>query len=169
MFINLKSRCIQELQVFYPDFDDLVYVGPMFSHIGFDCLLKINEQICPRFILEFDSLYRVNYTSEGQMLIKFVIQNQFFSYTLEEFGQIIGIPVEGECSFTDKWSLDDLLFSVPKDGPNQTNPPYPNGIKNYVQEEREGLVTRIRHDKVIDVEENQILTCEIVTVMKSWV
>ncbi|GJV09187.1 hypothetical protein Tco_1346843, partial [Tanacetum coccineum] len=75
----------------------------------------------------------------------------------------------GECSFTDKWSLDDLQISVPTGGPYQTNPPCPDEIKNYIQEEWEGPVTRIRHDKVIDVEDNQILTREIVTVMKSWV
>nr|GFA08789.1 pentatricopeptide repeat-containing protein [Tanacetum cinerariifolium] len=107
--------------------------------------------------------YRVNYTLEGQMLIEFIIQNQLFSYTLEEFGQILDIPLKGEYCFTDKWSLDDLQFSVPTGGPYQTNPPCPDEIKNYVQEEREGPVTRIRHDKVINVEDNQILTREIVT------
>ncbi|GJR22680.1 hypothetical protein Tco_0971207 [Tanacetum coccineum] len=112
MLKNLESHCIHEGQVVYPDFDDLVYVRSMFGHIGCDCLLDINEQIIPRFILEFYCQYRVNYTLEGQMLIEFVIQNQFFSYTLEEFGQILGIPVKWECSFTDKWSLDDLKFSV---------------------------------------------------------
>ncbi|GJW75924.1 hypothetical protein Tco_0135294 [Tanacetum coccineum] len=146
-----------------------VYVESMFSHIGYDCLLKINEQICPRFILEFYSQYRVNYTLEGQMLIEFVIQNRFFSYTIEEFSRILSIPSNGACSFTDKWSLDDLRYSVPTSGPYQTDHPFPDEIKNYIQEEREGPDTRIRHDKVIDVEENQILTREIVTVMKSWV
>ncbi|GJR76228.1 hypothetical protein Tco_0088593 [Tanacetum coccineum] len=103
------------------------------------------------------------------MLIEFVIQNQFFSYKIEEFGQILGIPSNGACSFTDKWSLDDLRYSVPSSGPYQTDPSCPDEIKNYIQEDREGPVTRIRHEKVIDVEENQILTREIVTVMKSWV
>ncbi|GKA26157.1 hypothetical protein Tco_0712266 [Tanacetum coccineum] len=169
MFKNLESRCIHEGQVVFPDFDDLVYVESIFSNIGFDCLLKINEQICPRFILEFYSQYRVKYTLEGQMLIDFVIQNQFFSFTLKESGQILGIPSKGACSFTDKWSLDDLQYSVPTSGPYQTNPPYPDEIKNYVQEEREGLVTRIHHKTVVLVEENEILTREIVTIMKSWV
>ncbi|GJU50367.1 hypothetical protein Tco_1219922 [Tanacetum coccineum] len=169
IFKNLESRCIHEGRVFYPYFDDLVYVRSMFGHIGFDRLLDINEQIIPRFILEFHNQYRVNYTLEGQMLIEFIIQNQFFSYTLKEFGQILDIPVKGECSFNDKWLLDDLQFSVLTGGPYQTNPPCPDEIKNYVQEEWEGPVTHIRHDKVIDVEDNQILTREIINVMKSWV
>ncbi|GJS55378.1 zf-CCHC domain-containing protein [Tanacetum coccineum] len=42
--------------------------------------------------------------------------------------------------------------SVPTSGPYQTNPPSPDDIKLYVQIEREDLVTRIRHDRVIDVE-----------------
>ncbi|GJR62964.1 hypothetical protein Tco_1505126 [Tanacetum coccineum] len=142
MLKNLESRCIHEGRVVFPDFDDLVYVRSMFSHIGFECFLEINEQICTRFMLEFYSQYLVNYTLEGQMLIEFVIQNQFFSYTLEEFGQILGIPSNGACSFTDKWSLDDLQYSVPTSGPYQTNPICPDGIKNYVQEEREGSGTR---------------------------
>ncbi|GJS69119.1 hypothetical protein Tco_0701960 [Tanacetum coccineum] len=169
MLINLENRCIHEGRVVFPNFDYLFYVESMFSHIGFDCLLKINEKICPRFILEFYSQYRVNYTLEGKMLIEFVIQNRLFSYTIEEFGQILGIPFNGACSFTDKWSLDDLRYSVPMSGPYQTNPPCPDEIKNYIQDEREGPVTHIRHDKVIDVEENQILTREIVSIMKSWV
>ncbi|GJW45406.1 hypothetical protein Tco_0074205 [Tanacetum coccineum] len=76
------------------------------------------------------------------MLTEFVIQNQFFSYTIEEFGQFLGILYNGACSFSDKWSLNDLQYSVPTSGPYQTDPPYPNEIKNYVQEEQEGPVTR---------------------------
>ncbi|GJY06544.1 hypothetical protein Tco_0373598 [Tanacetum coccineum] len=102
----------------------------------------------------FINQYRVKYTLEGQMLIEFVIQDQFFSYTPEEFGQILGIPFSGQCSCFDKWSLDDLQFSVPTSGPYQINPPHPDDIKLYIQEAWEGHVTRIRHDKVIDVEDN---------------
>nr|GEW49680.1 hypothetical protein [Tanacetum cinerariifolium] len=51
----------------------------------------------------------------------------------------------------------------------QTNPPSPDEIILYIQVEREDVVTRVHHDKVIDVEDNQILTREIVTIMKTWV
>ncbi|GJX23396.1 hypothetical protein Tco_0227841 [Tanacetum coccineum] len=132
--MDLESRCIHEGRVVFQIFDNLVYVGSMFSHIDFECLLEINEQIVPRFILEFYSNYRVSYTLEGQMLIEFVIQNQFFSYTIEEFGLILGIPSNGACSFTDKWSLDELQYSVPMSGPYQTNPPCLDEIKNYCPE-----------------------------------
>nr|GEW62826.1 DNA-directed DNA polymerase [Tanacetum cinerariifolium] len=117
-------------QAVYQDFDDLVYVKSMFGLTGFQYLLEINGQIIPRFILEFHSQYRFNYTLEGQMVIEFVIQDQLFSYTLKEFGQILAIPF---------------------------------------REEREDWATRIRRDQVIDIEDNQILTREITSVMKTWI
>ncbi|GKA54543.1 hypothetical protein Tco_0753492, partial [Tanacetum coccineum] len=138
-------------------------------HIGFECLLTISEKIVPRFILEFYSQYCVNYDLEGQMFVEFVIQNQLFSFTLEEFGQILGFPYEDACSFLDKWSLDYLESSIPTGGPYQTNRPSLDEIKLYIQEEQEDIVTRICHDKVINVEENQILTREITQIMKTWV
>ncbi|GJV99541.1 hypothetical protein Tco_1554793 [Tanacetum coccineum] len=124
-----ENHYIHEGQIVDPSFDNLVYVRSMFSNIGFECLLKINEQIIPRFILEFYSQYRINYDSEGQMFVEFVIQNQLFSFYLKEFGQILGNPYEGDCSFSDKWSLDDFPYSVPTGGPYQTNPPSPDDIK----------------------------------------
>nr|GEX74852.1 hypothetical protein [Tanacetum cinerariifolium] len=38
-----------------------------------------------------------------------------------------------------------------------------------MESKRENVVTHIHHDQVIDVEENQILTREIVPIIKSWV
>ncbi|GJU39992.1 hypothetical protein Tco_1192949 [Tanacetum coccineum] len=73
-----------------------------------------------------------------------------------------------ECELVDSTKYRGMIAS-PTSGPYQTNPPSPDDIKLYVEEEREGRVTRIRHDKVINVEDNQILTREIVTVMKTWV
>ncbi|GJZ93664.1 hypothetical protein Tco_0665867 [Tanacetum coccineum] len=83
--------------------------------------------------------------------------------------QILRIPNKGDCSFSDKWSLDDLPYSVPTGGPYQTNPPSPDDIKLLIQIERHGVVTRIRHEQEIIVKDNQILTREITDVMKTWV
>ncbi|GKA46454.1 hypothetical protein Tco_0739337, partial [Tanacetum coccineum] len=44
------------------------------------------------------------------------------------FAQILDIPCEGACVFTDKWSLDELAYGVPTDGTYQTNPPSPDDI-----------------------------------------
>ncbi|GJZ10037.1 hypothetical protein Tco_0544796 [Tanacetum coccineum] len=84
------------------------------------------------------------------MSIEFLIQNQFFSYSLEEFAQILDIPCEGACVFTDKWLLDELAYGGPTDGPYQTNPPSPVDIISSIQIDREGQVRCIRHEEEID-------------------
>nr|GEV93718.1 retrovirus-related Pol polyprotein from transposon TNT 1-94 [Tanacetum cinerariifolium] len=163
---NLKSRYIHEGQVVFEDFVNLNYVRSLFHFLEFEYLLEINDQICPRFILEFYSQYQIDYSDEGQLFIKFVIQNQFFSYSLEEFAQILDIPCEGACVFTDKWSLDKLAYGVPTDGPYQTNPPSPDDIISYIRIDREGQVRHIRHEEEIDVYDHQIITPEIVPTLK---
>ncbi|GJT32910.1 hypothetical protein Tco_0923329 [Tanacetum coccineum] len=55
-------------------------------HIEFDCLLDINEQICPRFILEFYSQYHVNYTPD-RFYIVFNRRGQSFTASSSAFGQ----------------------------------------------------------------------------------
>ncbi|GJT78691.1 hypothetical protein Tco_1045416, partial [Tanacetum coccineum] len=163
---NLESRYIHEGRAVFENFTDLNYVRSLFHFVEFECLLEINDQICPRFILEFYSQYQINYSDEGQMFIEFVIQNQFFSYSLKEFAQILDLPCEGACVFTDKWSLDELAYGVPTDGPYQTNPPSPDDIISSIRIDREGQVTRIRHEEEIDVHDYQVLTREIEPTLK---
>ncbi|GJZ80060.1 hypothetical protein Tco_0644897 [Tanacetum coccineum] len=136
------------------------------SFVEFECLLEINDKICPCFILEFYSQYQINYSDKGEMFIEFVIQNQFFSYPLKEFAQILDIPCKGSCVFTNKFSLDELAYGVPTDGPYQTNPPYHDDIISSIRIDREGLVRRIRHEEEIDVLEYQVLTREIEPTLK---
>ncbi|GJY70053.1 retrovirus-related pol polyprotein from transposon TNT 1-94 [Tanacetum coccineum] len=140
--------------------------APKACFVKFECLLEINDQICPRFILEFFNQYQLNYSDEGQMFVKFVIQNQFFSCSLKDFAQILDIPCEGACVFTDKWSLDELAYGVPTDGPYQTNPPFPDDIISSIRIDQEGQVNRIRHKEEIDGHEYQILTRKILITFK---
>nr|GEV89773.1 hypothetical protein [Tanacetum cinerariifolium] len=46
------------------------------------------------------------------MFVKFVIQNQYFSFPLEDFAQILVIPREGTCVFSNRWSLDELVYGA---------------------------------------------------------
>ncbi|GJZ77334.1 hypothetical protein Tco_0642006 [Tanacetum coccineum] len=66
----------------------------------------------------------------------------------------------------DKWSLDELAYGVPTDGPYQTNPPSPDDIISSIRIDRKGQVRRIRHEEEIDVLEYQVLTCEIEPTLK---
>ncbi|GKC19052.1 hypothetical protein Tco_1021202 [Tanacetum coccineum] len=73
------------------------------------------------------------------MFVEFVIQNQYFSLCLEDFAQILRIPCEGACVFSDRWSLDELVYGAPLEGPYQTNLPSLDDIISYVREDREGM------------------------------
>ncbi|GJY42533.1 pentatricopeptide repeat-containing protein [Tanacetum coccineum] len=112
------------------------------------------------------SQYRLSYSDEGQMFVEFVIQNQLFSYSLENFAQILDVPCEGACVFTDRWRLDELAYGIPSDGPYQTNPPSIEDIILSIRIDREGQVRRIRHEEEIDVHDYQILTREIIPTLK---
>ncbi|GJX49640.1 hypothetical protein Tco_0276485 [Tanacetum coccineum] len=90
-----------------------------------------------------------------------MFQDQYYSFSLEEFAAILGVPYEGACVFTDKWELYELANGLPEDGPYQTFLPSLDDIITLVRVDREGLVTRVRHKKEIDVREYQILTREI--------
>nr|GEX18897.1 hypothetical protein [Tanacetum cinerariifolium] len=57
-------------------------------------------------------------------------------------------------------------YGVPRDGPYQTNPPFPDDIISYIQNDQEGQVTRTRQKQEIDVQDHQILTREIVSTLK---
>ncbi|GKA63770.1 hypothetical protein Tco_0763376 [Tanacetum coccineum] len=163
---NLEERYIHEGQVVFDNFTDLNYVRSLFHFVEFECLLEINEQVYPRFILKFYSQYHLSYSDEGQMFVEFVIQNQLFSYSLENFAQILDVPCEGACVFTDRWRLDELVYGIPSDDPYQTNPPSIEDIISSIRIDREGQVYRIRHEEEIDVHDYQIITCEIIPTLK---
>ncbi|GKA73939.1 copia protein [Tanacetum coccineum] len=158
---NLEQLCIHKGRVVFDNFTDLNYVRSLFEFIEFECLLEINEQVCPRFILEFYSQYQLSYSDEGEMFVEFVIQNQLFSYSLENFAQILGVPCEGACVFSDRWRVDELIYGIPMDGPYQTNLPPVEDIISSIRVDRDGQVRRIRHEEEIDVLEYQVLTREI--------
>nr|GEU55874.1 pentatricopeptide repeat-containing protein [Tanacetum cinerariifolium] len=86
------------------------------------------------------------------MFVEFVIQNQYFSFPLEDFAQILRIPYEGACVFSDRWSLDELVYGAPSEGPYQTNIRSPNDIISFIQKDQEGQVTRIRHQEEVETE-----------------
>ncbi|GJX21241.1 hypothetical protein Tco_0223918 [Tanacetum coccineum] len=161
IFKNLEKRLIHEGRVVYDDFTNLNYVRSLFGLIDFECLIDINEQICPRFILEFYSQFRLSYNDDGEIFVEFMFQDQYYSFSLEEFAEILGVPCEGACVFTDKWALYELANGLPGDGPYQTFLPSLDDIITLVRVDREGPVTRVRHKKEIDVIEYQVLTREI--------
>ncbi|GJR51485.1 hypothetical protein Tco_1402006 [Tanacetum coccineum] len=145
------------------------HIHAKFESIDFDCLLNINEEIVPRFVLEFYSQLNFDYNSTGHFVVNFVIQIKSFSLTLEEFGQILKIPFKGQVSHTDMWSLDYFSISVPSKGRYKTTPPSPNVFESFIQIPRQGQVTRTKNKKTIIIDKSEILTREIQPHMKPWV
>ncbi|GJS11862.1 retrovirus-related pol polyprotein from transposon TNT 1-94 [Tanacetum coccineum] len=141
--MNLEERYIHEGRVVFDNFADLNYVRSLFHFVEFNCLLEINEQICPRFILEFYSQFQLNYSDEGQMFVEFVIQNQLFSYSLETFAQILDVPCQGACVFTDSWRLDEVEALCITFGWSNIKPPPRIRTSSRLSNCREGQVRRI--------------------------
>ncbi|GJS31724.1 hypothetical protein Tco_0492344 [Tanacetum coccineum] len=90
----------------------------------------------------------IDSTKYRGMIVNFVIQSKSFSHTLEEFGQILKIPLKGQVSYIDMWLLDYLSISAPSKGRYKTIPPSPNVIKSLIQVPRQGQVTRGHRDHV---------------------
>ncbi|GJW59611.1 hypothetical protein Tco_0108946 [Tanacetum coccineum] len=145
------------------------HICAKFESIDFDCLLNLNEQIVPHFVLEFYSQLTFDYNFTGYFVVNFVIQSKSFSLTLEEFGQILKIPFKGHASHTDMWSLNYLSISYLSKGCYKTTPPSPSVVKSFIQIPRQGQVTRTKNKKTIIVDKNKILTREIQPHMKPWV
>ncbi|GKD37036.1 hypothetical protein Tco_1257243 [Tanacetum coccineum] len=53
------------------------HIRAKFESIDFDCLLNLNEQIVPRFVLEFYSQLTFDYNSTGHFVVNFVIQRGY--------------------------------------------------------------------------------------------
>nr|GEZ85968.1 hypothetical protein [Tanacetum cinerariifolium]GEZ85978.1 hypothetical protein [Tanacetum cinerariifolium] len=61
IYRTLKSRCVHEGRTIDPSFYNDLSDDSMakFTAIGFDCLLSLNDEICPRFIFEFYKTLRL--------------------------------------------------------------------------------------------------------------
>ncbi|GJT02151.1 hypothetical protein Tco_0823320 [Tanacetum coccineum] len=101
----------------------------MFTNIRFNCLFEINEPIVPRFILDFYSQVKVQTDEYGYLLISFMIQHEFITLSLAQFGQILRIPYNGQAVFTNEWDLASLAYSQETEGPYHTDLPTPDEIQ----------------------------------------
>ncbi|GJS17954.1 retrovirus-related pol polyprotein from transposon TNT 1-94 [Tanacetum coccineum] len=72
------------------------------------------------------------------------LKRESFNYL--HFAQILRIPCEGACVFSDRWSLDELVYGAPSEYPYQTNLPSPDDIISfnlaYFMEKRMEWVTK---------------------------
>ncbi|GJZ72911.1 hypothetical protein Tco_0637057 [Tanacetum coccineum] len=106
----LESRYVHEGRTIYPSFyNDLSNDSvAKFEAIGFDCLLSLDEQICPRFIFEFYKTFKLEKDSNNHFSIQFIIKNHHFNLSLAQFAELTHLPNQGICIYFDAWSLNEL-------------------------------------------------------------
>ncbi|GJU22183.1 zf-CCHC domain-containing protein [Tanacetum coccineum] len=105
---SIENRNIHEGRVVDQAYYKSNNIERLLINIRFDCLFKINEPIVPRFILDFYSQVTVQTDEYGYLVISFMIQHEFITLTLAQFGQIFKIPYNGQAVFTNEGQQDHL-------------------------------------------------------------
>ncbi|GKB88716.1 hypothetical protein Tco_0960988 [Tanacetum coccineum] len=105
----LESRYVHEGRTIDPSFyrdlsDDSM---AKFANIGFDCLLSLDEQICPWFIYEFYKTLHLDRDPSNHLSIQLVINNHRFNISLDQFAELTSLPNQGICIYSDAWKMDN--------------------------------------------------------------
>ncbi|GKB46928.1 zf-CCHC domain-containing protein [Tanacetum coccineum] len=132
----IENRNIHEGRVVDQAYYKSNNIERLFTNIRFNCLFQINEPIVPRFILDFYSQVTVQTDEYGYLVISFMIQHEFITLTLAQFGQILKIPYNGQAVFTNEWDLASLEYSRETEGPYCTDIPTPDDIRRLLELER---------------------------------
>ncbi|GJU36809.1 hypothetical protein Tco_1185163 [Tanacetum coccineum] len=132
----IENRNIHEGRVVDQAYYKSNNIERLFTNIRFNCLFQINEPIVPRFILDFYSQVTVQTDDYGYLVISFMIQHEFITLTLAQFGQILKIPYNGQAVFTNEWDLASLEYSQETEGPYCTDLPTPGDICRLLELER---------------------------------
>ncbi|GJZ33557.1 hypothetical protein Tco_0578993 [Tanacetum coccineum] len=163
----IENRNIHEGRVVDQAYYKSNNIERLFTNIRFNCLFQINEPIVPRFILDFYSQVTVQTDEYGYLVISFMIQHEFITLTLAQFGQILKIPYNGQAVFTNEWDLASLEYSRETEGPYCTDLPTPDDIRRLLELERV-MVDRTIKSQTVSLNPNQILTKELSPDMKQW-
>nr|GEU57034.1 pentatricopeptide repeat-containing protein [Tanacetum cinerariifolium] len=96
-----------------------------------------------------------------------MIQNEFITLSLQQFGQILIIPFTGQAVFRNKWDLGSLAYSQETEGPYHTDLPTPKEIHQFSQFQHVDPNRTIKNKNVI-LSSNQVLTKELRQDLKRW-
>ncbi|GJU67337.1 hypothetical protein Tco_1253596 [Tanacetum coccineum] len=163
----IENRNIHEGRVVDQAYYKSNNIERLFTNIRFNCLFQINEPIVPRFILDFYSQVKVQTDDYGYLVISFMIQHEFITLTLAQFGQILKIPYNGQAVFTNEWDLASLKNSQETEGPYCTDLPTSDDIRRLLELERV-VVDRTIKSQTVTLNPNQIFTKELSPDMKQW-
>ncbi|GJU23290.1 hypothetical protein Tco_1156632 [Tanacetum coccineum] len=96
-----------------------------------------------------------------------MIQHEFITLSLTQFGQILRIPYNGQGNFKIEWDLASLAYSQETEGPYHTDLPTPDDICRFLQLDRVEMNRTIKSQNVT-LTPNQNLTKELRQDMKRW-
>ena len=167
IYRQIEDRNIHEGRVVDQAYYQSDFIESSFTNIHFECLFQINEPIIPRFILDFYSQVTVQTDDFGSIFISFMIQHEFITLTLAQFGQILQIPFSGQSVFTNEWDLCALQRSRPTHGPYISEIPSPEDIRQMLGLECETSTQSII-SKHVSIPKNQILLKELRPDMEYW-
>ncbi|GJW93870.1 hypothetical protein Tco_0173542 [Tanacetum coccineum] len=157
---SIEDRCIHEGRVVDQLYYTSHYIDHCFSNVRLNCLYEINEPIVPRFILDFYSQVTLQRDDSGHIHISFMIQNEFITLSLAQFGQILKIPYNGQVVFTNEWDLSFLEYFQETEGPYHTDLPTPDEIHQFLRFEHVDSNRTIKN-KFVTLTPNQVLTKEL--------
>ncbi|GKD88295.1 hypothetical protein Tco_1363802, partial [Tanacetum coccineum] len=143
IYRDLESRYVYEGRTinltFYRDLSDDFVVK--FANISFDCLLSLDEQICPRFIYEFYKTIHLDRDPSNHLLIQFVINNHRFNISLAQFAEVTSLLNQGICIYSDAWGLEELEKTIGQIPPYNSRLPAIDDIRNLIHQ-------RTTHEKI---------------------
>ncbi|GJR72334.1 hypothetical protein Tco_0084699 [Tanacetum coccineum] len=141
----------------------------IFAAIGFDCLLDLDEQICPIFGLQFYKSVCIIRSLNETISIAFVIDNVETTLTLENFAQILKILGEGVCLYTSEWPISSIMrYSDPHLNIYPPHHEEPSLIRDALFHTRtEPKHHTIKGDKTI-LDPFQMINTELKEVFKKW-
>ncbi|GKA93774.1 hypothetical protein Tco_0815760 [Tanacetum coccineum] len=156
----IEDRCIHKGRVVDQLYYTSHHIDRCFSNVRLNCLYEINEPIVLCFVLDFYSQVTLQIDDSGHILISFMIQNEFITLSLAQFGQILKIPYNGQAVFTDEWDLSSLVFFQEIEGPYYTDLPTIDEIHQFLRFERVDSNHTIKN-KPVTLTPNQVLTKEV--------
>ncbi|GJV30302.1 hypothetical protein Tco_1386750 [Tanacetum coccineum] len=170
IYKSLMNRLFHEGRVVLPDFlESESNLRTTFAAIGFDCILDINEQIFPVFVLQFCKSARLIQNLNGTLCIGFVIDNVETVLTLENFGRILRVPYEGVCLYSSEWSISSLQRSC-NPHPNLYPPPHEDLslVRDALFHPRTDPKTRTIKSDSVTLEPFQMINNELRENFKKW-
>ncbi|GJS05081.1 zf-CCHC domain-containing protein [Tanacetum coccineum] len=117
LYKPIEDRCIHEGRVVDQLYYSSHHIDHCFSNVHLNCLYEINESIVPRIVLDFYCQVTFQRDDSGHLLISFMIQNEFITHSLVEFGKIHKISYNGQAVLTNEWDLSSLAFFQETEGP----------------------------------------------------